>query len=88
MRKTYLGDAVYAEIDSAGYLVLTTENGIETTNTIYLEPEVYAALKMYEEVIRNETRKETKTDSGRAGEEPSAGEDAGEGTSTGTSKAT
>lgn len=28
-------------------LILTTENGIDTTNTIYLEPSVYQALLNY-----------------------------------------
>lgn len=41
--KVYLGDGCYAQFDGHG-IVLTTENGIETTNRIYLEPEVYAAL--------------------------------------------
>lgn len=41
--KTYLGDGCYARYDGNG-VVLTTENGVETTNTIYLEPEVYASL--------------------------------------------
>lgn len=41
--KRYLGDGVYVEW-SMESLVLTTENGIEVTNRIYLEPEVYAAL--------------------------------------------
>jgi len=45
-RKIYLGDAVYADFDD-DYLVLTTENGYEATNTIYLEPEVWRALKEY-----------------------------------------
>lgn len=41
--KQYLGDGAYVEYD--GYsLVLTTENGIEVTNRIVLEPDVYAAL--------------------------------------------
>lgn len=41
--KVYLGDGCYASFD--GYAItLTTENGIETTNTVYLEPEVYIAL--------------------------------------------
>ena len=44
--KMYLGDAVYVDFDGHG-LILTTENGIETTNTIFLEPEVYAALEIY-----------------------------------------
>lgn len=42
-KKVYLGDAVYARFD--GYaIVLTTEDGLSTTNTIVLEPEVYAYL--------------------------------------------
>lgn len=44
--KSYLGDAVYADFD--GYhIVLTTENGIEATNTIMLEPSVVAGLVGY-----------------------------------------
>lgn len=44
-RKQYLGDAVYAEFDDQTLNVtLTTENGIEATNTIVLEPEVLDAL--------------------------------------------
>ena len=40
--RTYLGDAVYATFD--GYmLTLTTENGIDITNTIHLEPGVLLA---------------------------------------------
>jgi hypothetical protein len=38
-KKVYLGDGLYADFD--GYhFVLTTENGITTSNTIYLEPEI------------------------------------------------
>lgn len=44
--KTYLGDAVYAEWKN-GILVLTTEDGIQATNAIYLEPEVIDALLKY-----------------------------------------
>jgi hypothetical protein len=47
MGKTYLGDSVYAEYNSFGQIVLTTENGAEPSNTIYLEPEVYTALKLW-----------------------------------------
>jgi len=36
MKKVYIGDGVYAMFTHAE-VVLTTENGIETTNTIYLE---------------------------------------------------
>jgi hypothetical protein len=45
--KTYLGDAVYARFDELGRLVLTTEDGIRTTNEIYLEPEVLEKLHQY-----------------------------------------
>jgi len=41
--KEYLGDGVYADYD--GYaLVLTTENGIEQTNRIVMEPDIFEAL--------------------------------------------
>lgn len=41
--RDYVGDGVYVEFDGLG-LVLTTENGIEVTNRIVLEPEVFGAL--------------------------------------------
>ena len=42
--KTYLGDGVYLDCREAYRAVLTPENGIVATNTIYLEPEVAFAL--------------------------------------------
>ena len=45
-RKVYLEDAVYVVHDGYG-LVLTTEDGIRATNTIYLEPEVVQSLLDY-----------------------------------------
>ena len=49
--KRYLGDAVYVEFD--GYhIVLTTNNGICTTNTIALEQEVFNALVQYEKRLK------------------------------------
>lgn len=43
--KTYLGDSVYAEINKYGQVVLTTENDDHgPSNTIFLEPEVWAEL--------------------------------------------
>ncbi len=49
--KQYLGDGVYADYD--GYmLILTTEDGENILNTIYLEPEVYVALTRYVEYLR------------------------------------
>jgi hypothetical protein len=46
--RTYLGDGVYVAFD--GYsLVLTTENGVRTTNRIVLEPEVWTQLRVWVE---------------------------------------
>jgi len=45
--KQYLGDSVYVDRNQYGQLVLTTENGMGASNTIYLEPEVYEALQTY-----------------------------------------
>jgi len=46
MNKQYIGDGVYVEYDNYG-IKLTTENGIETTNAIYLEAEVLNNLDLY-----------------------------------------
>jgi len=43
-KKVYLGDGVYAELESGWRVKLTTENGISVTNTIFLDPEVLQAL--------------------------------------------
>ena len=60
IKKVYLGDAVYAEID--GYnIVLTTENGIEITNTIYLEPEVISNFLLFLDNL-NKMEKENEND--------------------------
>ncbi len=50
--KQYIGDAVYVDFDGYG-IVLTTENGIEATNRIVLEPEVYTALVRYVEALQD-----------------------------------
>jgi hypothetical protein len=41
--KRYIGDGVYVDFDGFA-IVITTENGFETTNSIVLEPDVYEAL--------------------------------------------
>lgn len=46
-KKEYLGDSVYVEINEFNQIILTIENGEGATNTIYLEPEVYATLTEY-----------------------------------------
>jgi len=43
---SYLGDSVYAEIED-GMVKLTTSDGHTTSNTIYLEPMVYTALRQF-----------------------------------------
>ena len=47
--KEYLGDAVYVERNEFDDLVLTTENGIQITNRVVLEPVVYRA---FEDFVR------------------------------------
>lgn len=41
--KTYLGDGVYVDVEN-NMIKLTTENGVEITNMIVLESEVWTAL--------------------------------------------
>jgi hypothetical protein len=45
--KVYLGDGVYAQINEADQLVLTTEDGIKVYQEIFLEREVVASLLAY-----------------------------------------
>jgi hypothetical protein len=42
--RTYLGDAVYADVNRAGDIILTVEDGIRATASIVLEPQVYTQL--------------------------------------------
>lgn len=49
-RKRYIGDGVYVDVD--GYaVILTTEDGICTTNRIVLEPQVVTSLELYLETL-------------------------------------
>ena len=48
MKKAYLGDGVYVEVEN-GMLKLSTSNGESDTNTIYLEREVFNNLVFYAE---------------------------------------
>ena len=47
MRKQYLGDSVYVELNNFGQVVLTTDNGYGPSNVICLEPEVLWALDLW-----------------------------------------
>lgn len=50
MNKQYLGDSVYVSMDG-DMIKLTTENGIDIKNTIYLEPEIYSNLVKFVESL-------------------------------------
>lgn len=53
--KEYLGDGVYASFDGM-QIALTTEDGIQATNTIYIEAETYWALISYAAKLFRRTR--------------------------------
>jgi hypothetical protein len=55
--KRYLGDSVYVDV-VGGMLLLTTENGLRPSNSIFLEPSVYAALTEYVEELRTKEEPE------------------------------
>ena len=57
MKKDYLGDGVYVKLLDYG-IELTTENGIEITNTIVLEPDVYSALLIFVANCRRKNRED------------------------------
>jgi hypothetical protein len=55
-KKSYLGEGVHVQYD--GYhIVLTTENGVTTTNTIMLEPEVLNSLDRFTKKLREKSMK-------------------------------
>lgn len=54
--KTYLGDGVYAEFNGF-QIVLTTENGVSITNTIYLEQDVYESLVLFVGRLKEEAKR-------------------------------
>lgn len=45
--KQYLGDGVYAAMEHDYQMLLTTEDGVSTTNRIVFEPETLLALMDY-----------------------------------------
>ena len=52
--KKYIGDGVYVALDSqTGQTVLTTEDGIRVTNTIYLDEEIFAELEEWRAEMRD-----------------------------------
>lgn len=58
IKKEYIGDGVYANFDGFN-IVLTAENGICATDTIYLEPSVLEALNRYAKRIEELRKTQT-----------------------------
>lgn len=52
---SYIGDGVYANFQHGGIL-LTSENGIEVLNEIFLDPSVFESLKNYVKKYEHETK--------------------------------
>jgi len=51
--KDYLGNGVYVDVGSyPGDVILTTEDGVDVQNTIYLDPSILAALDRWRARIR------------------------------------
>ena len=50
-QKAYIGDSVYIEFDGRG-IILTTENGLGPSNTIYMEPEVVNSFLAFLDCIK------------------------------------
>lgn len=49
--KEYLGDGAYVEFDGFG-VILTTSDGVRTTNEIFLEPEVLGNFEEWMQRLR------------------------------------
>ena len=68
MNKEYLGDAVYIEVNRFGDIILTTEDGVNVTNRIVLEPSVLEAFENYLRRLRRELENNASDpDSAKAG---------------------
>lgn len=50
--KSYLGDGLYAAFDGF-HIILTAENGIEISNQVYLEDQVFESLLLFAEKVWN-----------------------------------
>jgi len=54
----YLGDGAYARLDSRGWVVIYTSNGIHTTNEVVLEPDVLHAFERWLANLREKRMRE------------------------------
>lgn len=57
-KKWYLGDGVYIGVTFDRGLVLTTEDGISATNTIFIDSEVRHELLRYIKELEDESKAE------------------------------
>lgn len=55
-KKEYIGDGVYIQPTDFGDYLLTTENGIEVTNSIWLEHRMFDLLIQYRDRINQENK--------------------------------
>lgn len=55
--KHYIGDGVYVAIER-GMIRLTAEDGVSVRDVIYLEPEVWRALKLYVEALEKQAQEQ------------------------------
>ena len=53
MNKQYIGDGVYVEVEN-GMLKLTTDDGVYSNNTIYLDSDVLGNLQKYIEELKKQ----------------------------------
>lgn len=67
MKKEYLGDGLYITFDGFGWWI-TSENGVDVLNRIYLEPNVYEALKSYHDRTLDMYSQPPKGDTAQGGE--------------------
>jgi hypothetical protein len=67
MLKQYIGDGVYADFDG-WHIKLTTENGIEVLQTIFLEPEVFHALVQYKDRLGQQLKEQANAETGNISE--------------------
>jgi len=66
MTKQYIGDSVYVDFDGNA-LILTTDNGLGPSNTIYIDAEVWSALTKYVEDLKKEGANRLETDNAEQG---------------------
>lgn len=54
LNKEYLGDGVYIQIDTIGRIILTVEDGISISDTIYIDQTIMKGIINYLEKLSKE----------------------------------